>query len=126
MQMPSFIAPMLATLVERPFNDKGWLFEVKWDGYRALAFIDHGKVQLKSRSDHLWNGKFPSLVENLKKIHSQVILDGELVVLDEKGKSEFQLMQNYQREGKGNLIYYVFDLLYYKGEDLQGLLIKNT
>lgn len=120
-KMPSFISPMLATLINQPFNDVDWLFEIKWDGYRALAFIDRGKVQLKSRAKTLFNQSFPEIVEDLKKINNQVILDGELVVLDTQGKSHFQLIQNYKKEGKGALYYYVFDLLYKDGRDLREL-----
>lgn len=120
-KIPDFISPMLATLVEAPFNDPNWIFEIKWDGYRVLAFINAKKVLLKSRTDHLWNAKFPHLMESLKKIKTQVILDGELVVLDEKGKPQFHLMQNYQREHQGNLFYYVFDILFKEGRDLRNL-----
>lgn len=120
-KMSDFIPPMLASLVEGPFDDEDWLFEIKWDGYRALAFIDRGKVALKSRNKLNWNKKFPSIIHDLKKIGGQVILDGEVVVLDEKGKSDFQLMQNYQNEHEGALCYYVFDILYRDGEDLREL-----
>lgn len=118
-RMPSFVLPMLATLVDAPFDDEDWLFEMKWDGYRSLAFIDNGKVNLKSRTGQIWNNKFAPIVQNLKKIKGKVILDGELVILDEEGKSHFQLMQNYHKEGDGALYYYVFDLLYQEGQDLR-------
>lgn len=120
-KIPDFISPMLATLIEKPFNDENWLFEIKWDGYRALAFIDQGKVQLKSRKNLLWNQTFSSITQSLEKVNAQVIFDGELVVLDSKGKSDFQLMQNYQKDRKGALYYYVFDILYKDGEDLRSL-----
>lgn len=119
--MPAFVAPMLATLVDTPFNDPEWLFEIKWDGYRCLAFIKKGRVELKSRSDQNWSDKFLSVQKALEKIKGDVILDGEIVVLDKKGKSHFQLMQNYQRSDKGTLCYYVFDILYHDGEDLRQL-----
>ncbi len=119
--MPDFISPMLATLVEAPFDDEDWLFEVKWDGYRALAFLDHGKVKLKSRNKISWNNKFPTMINELKKLSGQAILDGELVILDEKWRSDFQLMQDYQKEHRGDLYYYVFDVLFKDGEDLREL-----
>ncbi len=119
--MPELVAPMLATLIKDPFNDPNWLFEIKWDGYRALAFVKKGNVQLKSRSNQVWSDKFSPIIQSLKQIKEPVILDGEIVVLDEKGKSDFQLMQNYQREGKGALCYYVFDILYKDGEDVREL-----
>lgn len=124
-KMPEFIYPMLATLVSAPFSSEEWLFEIKWDGYRALAFINKGEVRLKSRANKLLNAKFPSIIENLEKIDEQVILDGEIVVVDEEGKSHFQLIQNYQKSEKGNLYYYVFDLLFKNGEDLRNLPLTN-
>lgn len=120
-KMPEFIPPMLAISMKNPFNNKEWLYEIKWDGYRALAFIDPPVITLKSRTKHNWNHQFPSIIENLKTIRTQTILDGELVILDAEGKPHFQLMQNYQKTGKGDLYYYVFDLLYKDGYDLRDL-----
>lgn len=118
-KMPEFVNPMLATLVKEPFDSEDWLFEIKWDGYRALAFIDHGDVKLKSRSNNLLNEKFYEIVNNLKKLDNQIIFDGELVVVDSEGRSRFHLMQNYQKNKAGNLFYYIFDLLYKDGRDLR-------
>lgn len=120
-KIPDFISPMLATLIREPFDNEDWLFEIKWDGYRALAFIEKGKVQLKSRNKNLLNSKYPAIVHQLEKITSEMILDGELVVLNSEGISKFQLMQNYQKEGKGALCFYVFDLLFKDGMDLREL-----
>jgi bifunctional non-homologous end joining protein LigD len=123
--LPSSIKPMLAKLVEAPFDDQEWLFEVKWDGYRALAYLDH-EVRLRSRSNQSFNALFSSIVKELSKIKHQAILDGEVVVLDRRGKSDFQLIQNYQRRGSGNLCYCVFDLLFLDGKDLRAFpLIKR-
>ncbi len=119
-KVPDFIPPMLATLVSDAFDDEEWIFEIKWDGYRALAWVGQGNVQLKSRTNHLWNHAFPSIVKDLEKIQNQAILDGELVVVNSKGKSDFQLMQRYQKTGEGTLCYYVFDILYKDSEDLRG------
>lgn len=116
--LPDFTTPMLATLTESAFDDSEWLFEVKWDGYRALAYIDD-KVMLYSRNKTLFNTLFQPIVKELKKIKMQCILDGEIVILDEKGKSDFQLMQNYQKTQNGNLYYYIFDLLFLNGKDLR-------
>jgi bifunctional non-homologous end joining protein LigD len=112
--------PMLATLVDKPFDGEDWIFEVKWDGYRALA---HKKkeVILLSRGQKPWNEKFPTIAQELKKISGQCILDGEIVILDKKGKSNFQMLQNYQKEKKGIPLYYVFDILSYQGKDLTKL-----
>ncbi len=118
---PNFFSPMLATLIKESFDNEDWLFEIKWDGFRALAFITPRSIQLKSRNDHILNDQFPSIVKELMTVKSSLILDGELVVLDEKGRSDFQLMQNYQLNQKGTLFYYVFDLLYKDGQDLRSL-----
>jgi bifunctional non-homologous end joining protein LigD len=109
--------PMLATLVDKPFDGEDWIFEVKWDGYRALAHKKK-KVILLSRGQKPWNEKFPTIAQELKKIPGQCILDGEIVILDKKGKSNFQMLQNYQKEKKGIPLYYVFDILSYQGKDL--------
>ncbi|MBA2728321.1 MAG: DNA ligase D [Parachlamydiaceae bacterium] len=120
-KIPTFISPMLATLVPEAFNGNEWLFEIKWDGYRGLAWLDAGKVKLMSRNELDLSAKFPSIIKELKKMPGQAIFDGELVVLDSEGKSQFQLMQNYQKTGKGALYYYVFDLLFKDGMDLRDL-----
>lgn len=112
---------MLATLVDKPFDSEDWLFEIKWDGYRALAFVDGQKVSLLSRNNNSFNTLFPTLVRDLKDQNIHAVLDGEIVLLDEEGKSKFQLMQNYQKTKHGNLYYYVFDLLFENGEDLRDL-----
>lgn len=117
----SLIRPELATLTDQPFDRKGWIFEIKWDGFRALADIKNGKVNLYSRNLLPFNQKFPPIVKSLEKIKTPMLLDGEVVAVDAKGKSHFQLLQNYQLTGKGNLFYYVFDILSLKGKDLRHL-----
>lgn len=125
-KMPDWISPMLALTQKKPFNDENWIFEIKWDGYRALAFINRGNVQLKSRNKISWNASYPSIIQELKKFKGQAILDGELVVLDHQGRPSFQAIQNYYKESQGDLIYYVFDILYKDGKDLRHLpLIKR-
>lgn len=119
-KMPAFIKPMLATLVKEPFDSDEWIFEIKWDGYRALARIDK-KVDLLSRNEKSFNAQFSSVADDLSKLKAQVFLDGEIVILDKEGRSQFQLMQNYQRTKEGDLYYYVFDLLYLNGKDLREL-----
>ncbi len=119
-KLPKSIPVMLATLIKQPFDSDEWLFEIKWDGFRAISFIERGKVQLKSRNGLLLNRKFPSLVKELEEYRGTAILDGEIVSLDSKGKSHFQWLQNDQ-EKEGFLCYYVFDLLYREGQDLRHL-----
>jgi bifunctional non-homologous end joining protein LigD len=110
---------MLATLIEKPFDDKEWIFEIKWDGYRALA--EKGQeVHLVSRNQKLFK-QFPGINEELKKIPGKWVLDGEVVILDKKGRSDFQLLQNYQRKKVRHPVYYVFDILSHQGKDLRHL-----
>ncbi len=115
------IRPMLATLVEEPFDRPGWLFEVKWDGYRAISEICEGGVNLYSRNNKSLEDKFGEIVRSLERLPFTAILDGEIVAVDESGRAGFQLLQNYMRTGRGLLVYYVFDLLYLDGYDLRGL-----
>lgn len=126
-KMPHHVKPMLATLVKDAFNDKDWIFEIKWDGYRTMAEIDDKHVEIYSRSLNSFNTRFSPIVESLKKLKMRAILDGEIVVVDQEGKSQFHLLQNYQNTGEGNLIYYVFDLIYLNGKDLSqsGLLERK-
>lgn len=102
---------MLASLGDSPFDNPEWLFETKYDGYRALALCDgKGKVQLYSRNLLSFNQMYAPLVQQLSKIKHACLLDGEIVVEDTKGRSSFQLLQNYENE-PWRLKYYVFDLL---------------
>ncbi len=121
-KFPSGWSPMLATLSDKPFNDDDWLFETKFDGYRAIAFLNNQKINLLSRNDNSFNKKFHRIVEALEIIPHDMILDGEVVMEDEKGKSHFQWLQNYDDQPeRGKLIYYVFDILYIFGYDLRAL-----
>ena len=126
--MPTAIYPMLAESVAEPFDGSQWLFEIKWDGYRAVAFIENGKVRLVSRNQNELTARYPELKDMAKLIKAKTaILDGEVVALDEEGKASFSLMQ--QRTGfrpgrpraAGNadvpVLYYAFDLLYLDGYD---------
>jgi bifunctional non-homologous end joining protein LigD len=119
--MPHAIQPMLATLVRKPFDHPDWLFEVKWDGYRAIAEIREGGVSLYSRNRIQLNQKFLPITDALRKFSFEAVLDGEIVVVDDRGHPDFQLLQNYQKTGSGHLLYYVFDLLYFQGHDLTSL-----
>jgi len=123
--MPADIKPMLATLVDEPFDRAGWLFEVKWDGYRALAEMHGGKVRLLSRNGKLLNQRFPAIAESLKQLPFNAVLDGEIVIVDENGRADFQLLQNYMNTGKGNLVYYVFDILHFRGHNLMDFPLRR-
>lgn len=114
--------PQLATLADEAFDNDEWIFENKFDGYRALAQLDGKKVQLISRNGLSFNSKYPALVEALETIDKHLILDGEIVVEDSKGKSNFQWLQHLEDfPDKGNLKFYVFDILYFAGFDLRQL-----
>src|SRR5229473_4032110 len=128
--MPASIQPMLASVIEKPFDDPNWLFEIKWDGYRATAFLENGRVRLVSRNQNDLTPRYPELRELAKFVNAKTaILDGEVVVLDEQGRSSFSLMQ--QRTGIRShgrqatprselpILYYAFDLLYLDGYDLR-------
>ncbi|MBO0697632.1 MAG: DNA ligase D [Zavarzinella sp.] len=119
--MPRDIRPMLATLVDGPFDRPGWLFELKWDGYRAVAEVTRSGVRLYSRNHQSFENKFAPVAVALRGLGHEAVLDGEVVVVDESGRSQFQLLQNYQKTGRGNLVYFVFDLLYLDGRDLRSL-----
>jgi len=113
---PSFIEPMKALPVEKlPEGD--WLYEIKFDGYRALAFKNGKDVRLISRNKKAFD--YPQLVASLKLLPADhVILDGEIAALDEKGRSSFQLLQIFKSSGNVPLVYFAFDLLFLDGKDL--------
>ncbi|MBX7066410.1 MAG: non-homologous end-joining DNA ligase [Parachlamydiales bacterium] len=114
------MTPMLSTLVDEPFDEKGWIFEIKWDGYRAFA-KKNGSLQLISRGKKSFNKKFPTLVAELEKLRGQFILDGEIVILDKTGKSNFQMLQNYYKKKVGIPYFYAFDILSLNRKDLRSL-----
>jgi bifunctional non-homologous end joining protein LigD len=119
--MPHALQPMLAAVAKEPFDHPDWIFEVKWDGYRAVAEIQGKDVLLYSRNGISFNKRFPPIVDALRKFGFDAVLDGEVVVVDDQGRSDFQALQHYQDSGSGHLLYYVFDLLYFQGHDLTSL-----
>jgi bifunctional non-homologous end joining protein LigD len=119
--MPRAIKPMLATPIKEPFDHPDWIFEVKWDGYRAIAEIREGDVSLYSRKGTSFNRKFSPLADSLGKFGFEAVLDGEIIVVDDQGFPDFQMLQDYQKSGGGHLRYYVFDLLHFAGHDLTAL-----
>ncbi|HEY7985451.1 MAG TPA: DNA ligase D [Methylophilaceae bacterium] len=121
--MPESYQPQLATLAAKAPASDEWLVEIKYDGYRALTRIDHGKVAMYSRNGNDWSKKWGDLVKALKKLEvSQAWLDGEVVALAEDGSISFQELQNAARLGKKvRLAYFIFDLMYLNGHDLTQL-----
>jgi bifunctional non-homologous end joining protein LigD len=115
----AFIEPMAALRVgELPVGD--WIYEMKFDGYRALAFKMEKEVRLLSRNRTLFNDNYPQLVDALKSLKARnFIVDGEIAALDEKGRSSFQLLQAYGKAKQTPIVYYAFDLLFLDGTDLR-------
>lgn len=123
--MPHKVKPMLAVPAETSFDRRGWFFEIKWDGYRAIAEIEAGNVLLYSRQQRAFDKSYSSVLESLKLLGHDAVLDGEIVVLDDAGRPQFEWLQNYGRASPGLLVYYVFDLLYLDGHDLTGLPLRR-
>jgi bifunctional non-homologous end joining protein LigD len=113
------LRPMLATLTDQPFDDAAWVFETKWDGFRAIAVAEPGRARLYSRRGLDISAKYPTICRALSAIKHKAVFDGELVALDTRGRSRFQLLQNAGRDA-ARLLYCVFDLLYLDGKDLRG------
>lgn len=118
-KIPHYVKPMLAIAVDKPFSDSEWLFELKLDGYRAVAETGKRKLLLYSRNGLSLTQRFPSIAEALRKIKTEAVMDGEIVLLNEKGKPDFQKLQNYGQNIQYQLVYYVFDLLSCKQKDLR-------
>src|SRR6202000_30823 len=113
--------PMMAKLEAKVFNEPGWIYEKKLDGYRAIGYTGK-KAKLISRNGIDFSHKYQTVLDELKAIEQDAILDGELVIEDKNGKSSFQYIQNYEGDKDGlTLKYYVFDLLNLNGHDLRGL-----
>ncbi len=126
--MPKLIEPCLATLVaEAPQGDK-WLHEIKWDGYRLISFINKGKVRLQTRRGHDWTHRFPAIAKALAGVPvTTAVIDGEAVVEDENGHSNFSALQEaLSDDGDAEqAIFYAFDLLYLDGVDLRQLPLEE-
>lgn len=120
-EFPSKLSPMLATMVDKPFDKEGWQYEIKWDGYRAVAYCNENNVELKSRNDKSFNDKFYPVLKAVQQWNIHAVVDGEVVVLDDEGKSNFGSLQNWRSEADGELYFYVFDLLWMNGKDLMQL-----
>ncbi len=127
---------MLATPIDKPFDGDDWLFEIKWDGYRAVAFIENGKARLVSRNQNELTARYPELKDLPQFVKAKTaILDGEVVALDEQGRPSFSLMQQRTGFRPGGrratpqagvpVLYYAFDLLYLDGYDLRRLPLEE-
>ena len=114
----SFIEPMLLLRTNSLPSGKNWLYELKLDGYRALAIKSGGRVELRSRNNSDFGGKYPRVVKALASLPDDTVVDGEIIALDPSGKPSFNLLQNY---GSANaaIVYYLFDVLVLAGEDVR-------
>jgi bifunctional non-homologous end joining protein LigD len=127
---------MLAISVDKPFDNPDWFFEIKWDGYRAVAFLENGKARLMSRNHNELTGRYPELHVLPEFVNAKdAILDGEVVALDDQGRASFSLMQQrtgireHGRTKAANsnipIAYYLFDLIYIDGYDLHKVLLEE-
>ncbi|HVE14094.1 MAG TPA: DNA ligase D [Elusimicrobiota bacterium] len=121
-ELPERVQPQLARLAERAPEGDRWLHEIKFDGYRILAFLRDGKARLVTRNGNDWTARFDDVAEAVRGLPADaLLLDGEVVALDDEGRSDFQLLQNALRDGRRSaLVYYAFDLLHLDGWDLRG------
>jgi bifunctional non-homologous end joining protein LigD len=95
-----------------------WIREIKFDGYRAIAFKSAGKLNLRSRNDNDMAARYPTIAKALAKLPDNTVVDGELVALDEDDRPSFNLLQNYGNSS-GPLLFFIFDLLVLSGRDLK-------
>ena len=121
--LPPFVAPCLATLADKAPDSGHWMHEIKFDGYRLQARLEHGKVKLLTRNGLDWTRKFPSIAAAIAELPATAaLIDGELVVEGEDGVSSFSLLQQALKTGDDSrMVFYVFDLLHLDGDDLRPL-----
>ena len=108
-----FIEPMLLLRTAKLPQGKDWTYEIKWDGYRAIAFKTGGKVHLRSRNDNDFALRYPDVTLALSGLPDDTVIDGEIVALDESGRPSFNVLQNYGT-AQAPVFYYVFDVLVLK------------
>jgi bifunctional non-homologous end joining protein LigD len=112
-----FIEPMYARLVDKLPEGENWLYEVKFDGYRCLAGKDASAVTLWSRRGNLFTEQFPDIARDCKQLPKETLVDGEIVAVDERGRISFNLLQHHRSRAHA-LLFYVFDVLIYRGSNL--------
>ena len=122
---PGFVEPMLASLGSEIPAEGEWFFEMKWDGYRALSYINKDAVNIRSRNNKSFNEKYYPLYESLSDWNINAVVDGEIVVVNEKGIPDFSALQLWRSEADGQLLYYLFDILWLDGVLLTGLPLED-
>jgi bifunctional non-homologous end joining protein LigD len=120
-KLPETIIPMLCKVSEKPFDSDEWAFEIKWDGYRAIADLRKEQAQLYSRNGLDFSRKFPKIFNALKLQSYEMVLDGEIVAYDSNGKPSFNRIQNLEEDDQQAVVFQVFDLLWLNGHSTQGL-----
>jgi ATP-dependent DNA ligase len=119
---PTWIKPQLAALVKAAPDGPDWLHEIKFDGYRMHARLDHGRVQILTRRGNIWTDKYPAIAQAVADLPvKNAYVDGELCGVLPDGRTAFNLIQNASDSGGGSLIFFLFDLLFVDGEDITGL-----
>src|SRR6185369_6685766 len=119
-----FVEPMLLLRTERLSEGDGWIYELKLDGFRAVAFKSAGKVYLRSRNDNDFNGKYPAIAKALASMPDETVIDGEIVAFDETGRPSFNALQNHG-SSSNPLVYYVFDVMLVGGKDVMAQPIEK-
>jgi bifunctional non-homologous end joining protein LigD len=120
-KLEEYIPAMLAKETDTPFSKKDWIYEIKWDGYRAIAEVNKGQVKLYSRNGNSFLSNYPGVVDALAKMKVNAVFDGEIVIINEDGNPDFQKLQHYEQFKNYPLHYYVFDLLELNGKKLYNL-----
>ena len=116
--MPQDLKPMLAGVTAEAFDDENWQFELKWDGYRALSYLNGSNVELRSRNNLSFDKKYKEITVALQQWNMHAVIDGEIVVLNEEGHPDFEALQKWILAPNGNLVYFVFDVIWLDGYDL--------
>ncbi len=119
-KLEEFVEPMLASVTEKPFDGEDWIFEIKWDGYRAIA-DNTQELKLYSRNGLSFLGKYPAIEASLAKQQYKMIIDGEIVAYNDDEKPDFQTLQHFDDNPQASLIFHVFDLLYLNGHSTKEL-----
>jgi bifunctional non-homologous end joining protein LigD len=120
-QLPAFVTPMAAQVVKQLPEGSDWLYELKFDGYRALILKDHERIELRSRKNKDLAGMYPAITLAGKRLRAdQVVIDGEIVALDVQGRPSFQTLQHRGSHPGDAIVFYAFDLLHFDGVDLTG------
>jgi bifunctional non-homologous end joining protein LigD len=122
--MPASVSPMLCTLLREPFSNEHYIYELKLDGYRIVSFVNNAKVTMASRSGLDYTSKYPPVAAALKKLKINMVVDGEVTVLNNEGHPDFDALQKYNGHNTP-IVYFIFDLLWIDGYDIQHLAVTE-